>query len=156
MFHSQCPFWLTDLDTVMKRLTNRLMSRGVKWRTKFPNIINWMHVRMRREVASLRIRSTGTQTGKCCKHIANYNKQWSSVSACSNNQPTMNTGYIPLHKFIYNVMQRLTAKYLIFVRRIHVFSCCFKYVFTSLFNKQRRWRVLSHRRERIRTIPHIK
>jgi hypothetical protein len=115
---------------------------------------------MKREVASLRIRSIGklqaTQTGNCSKHIANYRQQWSSFSACSKNQRTMNTDCVPLHKFIYKVMQRFTVKYLIFVRRIPVFSCCSKRVFTSLFNTQRRGKVLSHYRQRICAIPHIK
>lgn len=60
--------------------------RGGKWRTEFPNVINRTHVRMKREEASLRIRSIwklqATQTGQGCKHIADYSDQWSSVSAC--------------------------------------------------------------------------
>jgi len=69
----------------MKRLLNRLTSRGCKRRTEFPNIINRVHVRMKREEASLRIRSIGklqaTHTGQCSTHITNYSEQWSSVSA---------------------------------------------------------------------------
>jgi hypothetical protein len=61
----------------------------------------------------------------------------------------MNTDYVLLHKFIHNVTQRFTVKYLIFVRRIQVFSRCSKCVFTSLFNTQRGGKVLSHHRQRI-------